>query len=221
MDSLSSEMWHAVTVATRRYEQRVRAEQADQTRRAILDAVARRLREAPTEPLSLDRVARLAGVARSTIYLVFGSRAGLFDAFAEDLWHRTGLASLTEAVADPDARRHLRGGITAACRMYEVDLEIYRVLHAMGRLDPDSVGGALTKMEQERAGGMEYLARRLSEDGALQDRITVEHAADVLWVLCSFEAFDQLRTNRGLSLDDAVETIVTTAERALCTPGPS
>jgi AcrR family transcriptional regulator len=215
---MSSELWHAVTVATRRYEQRVRAEQADQTKRAILDAVGRRLREAPTEPLSLDQVARLAGVARSTIYLVFGSRAGVFDAFAQDLWARTGLPALTKAVADPDARGHLRGGITAASRMYDGDLGIYRVLHAMGRLDPDSVGGALATMERERGGGMEFVARHLAEDGILADGITVDEATNVLWVLCSFEAFDLLRTDRGLSLDDAIETIVTSAERALCRP---
>ena len=76
----------------RKYEQQLRAESAEETRRRILDAVARRLREAPTEPVSLDQVAKLARVARSTIYLIFGSRAGLFDAFTEDLADRTGSA---------------------------------------------------------------------------------------------------------------------------------
>jgi hypothetical protein len=100
--------------------------------------------------------------------------------------------------------------------MYDVDLGIYRVLHAMGRLDPESVGGALATMERERAGGMDFLARHLAQDGVLADGITVEAATNVLWVLCSFEAFDLLRTDRGLSLEDTIETIVTSAERALC-----
>src|SRR5690242_4104184 len=103
------------SVSARRYEQRLRAETAEATRRRVLDAVASELRSAPTEPVSLDRVARRARVARSTIYLVFGSRAGLFDAFAEDLWARSGLADLTRAVEHPDAREHLRGGIRASC----------------------------------------------------------------------------------------------------------
>ena len=104
--------------ATRRYEQRLRAESAEDTRRRILDAVRQRLHEAPTEPLSLDQVARLAKVARSTIYVAFGTRAGLFDAFTEDLWRRAGLAELTEAVAHPDAHEHLRGGIRASVRKW-------------------------------------------------------------------------------------------------------
>ncbi|HWM72144.1 MAG TPA: TetR/AcrR family transcriptional regulator [Nocardioides sp.] len=203
-------------MATRKYEQRLRADAAERTRRRVLDTVAERLRKAPTEPLSLDQVAQQAGVARSTIYVVFGSRAGLLDAFAEDLWARTGLAELTAAVAAPDAREHLRGGIRAASRMLAADIEIYRVLHAMARLDPDSVGGAVDKMDEERRGGMRYLAKRLKEDGVLRDDVTEAQAADLLWMLTSFEAFDQLHTDRGMSVDGAAEVLATTAERTLC-----
>src|SRR5688500_5365748 len=106
------------TMATRKYEQRLRAETAEETRRRILETVYQRLRDAPTEPLSLDKVAQGARVARSTIYKVFGSRTGLLDAFADDLWARSGLGELTEAVAHDDVREHLRGGIAAASRMF-------------------------------------------------------------------------------------------------------
>ena len=157
----------------RKYEQQIRAETAEETRRRILDAVAQRLRDAPAEPLSLDEVAKLARVARSTIYLIFGSRAGLFEAFTEDLLARTGRGDLTKAVAHEDARRHMRDGIAAACRMYAQDLPVYRVLFSMNHVDPASVGGAVERMEKNRAGGMAYLARRLAEDSVLRDDVTV------------------------------------------------
>lgn len=203
-------------MATRRYEQALRADQAAETRRRILDAVAAQLRAAPTQPVSLDQVARRAQVSRSTIYVVFGSRSGLFDAFAADLWARTGLDELTRAVASPDARDHLSGGLRAASRMYAGDPDIYRVLFTMARLDPDSVGGAVSAVTAERRGGMVHLATRLREDGALRDDVTTETAVDLLWVLCSFEALDLLITDRGLSVDDAAALLATTAERALC-----
>jgi AcrR family transcriptional regulator len=202
----------------RKYEQQLRAESAEETRRRILDAVAQRLRDAPTEPLSLDQVAKLARVARSTIYLIFGSRAGLFDAFTQDLADRTGLARLTEAVANPDARKHLREGIAAGCKMYTEDLVVYRVLFSMNHLDPASAGGAVERMEQRRAGGMAYLAKRLAEDSVLRDDVTIEQAIDLLWVLCSFETFDALYTDRDKSLDEAVQLIAWTAEQSLCRP---
>jgi AcrR family transcriptional regulator len=202
-------------MTTRRYEQRLRAETAEQTRRRILAAVERCLRETPTEPVSLEKVARVAKVARSTIYQVFGSRAGLFDAFAEDLWVRTGLPELTRAVAHPDAREHLRGGFAAASRMFAADRDLYRVLFSMAQLDPESVGGAVSDVERERAGGLTHLARRLAEDGVLRDDVSVEAAIEVLWVLASFESFDLLFTGRGLAVERAVELLVTTAERTL------
>jgi AcrR family transcriptional regulator len=205
-------------VATRKYDQVLRAEAAQETRRRILEAVGRRLREVPTEQPSLEQVARLANVSRSTIYADFGSRAGLFDAFVVDLWERTGLGELGRAVASDDAREHLRQGITAASRMKGQDLAIYRVLHAMDRLDPESAGGAVRHMEQDRRAGMESLAAHLEQEGVLRDDLTAEQAADALWVLTSFESLDLLVTGRGLTVDEAIETLVTMAERTVVRP---
>jgi AcrR family transcriptional regulator len=202
---------------TRQYQQRLRADTTEQTRRRILDAVAGRLREAPAEPLSLDHVARLARVARSTIYLVFGSRAGLFDAFADDLIARTGMSALSAAVQHPDAREHLRGGIAAACQMYAADREIYRVLYSMGRLDPNSVGGTIDKMSAERAGGLAHVTRRLAQQALLREHLTIDEATDMLWAISSFETLDAL-CERGRSTDEAIDMIQRMAEDSLCRP---
>jgi AcrR family transcriptional regulator len=204
------------TVAKRKYEQKLRADAAEQTRRRILEAVADRLRTAPGEPVSMDKVAQAAGVARSTIYVVFDSRAGLFEAFVADLYERTGLTRLSAAVDVPDARRHLRGGLLAASQMFAADIEIYRALFAMSRINPDSVGGAVNNMEDGRRGGMEYLAKRLDEEGALRDDVTRERAIDVLWLISAFETFDLLYGGRGLSVEAIADVLATTAERALC-----
>jgi AcrR family transcriptional regulator len=203
-------------MATRKYEQRLRAEHSEETRRRILDAVAQLVRGSPTEPISLDAVAHEAKVARSTIYLIFGSRAGLFDAFAEDLMVRSGMAELTEAVAHPDAREHLRGGMRAGMHMMAKEPDLFRVLYSMARLDPDAVGAAIRKRESGRTGGMRHLARRLAEDGVLRDDVSVKQAADMLWVLTSFEAFDLLHAGRGLSVDKTIATLTAMAERAVC-----
>src|SRR5690349_21163419 len=151
---MSSEMSTMAGMARRKYQQRLRAEHADATRRRILVALEERLREAPTEPVSLDDVARRAGVARTTIYLVFGSRAGLFDALARQLWDRAGLPELTAAVAHPDALEHLRGGLRTSTEMYAAIRDVAATLFSMAALDPDSVGGAMARLEERRWGGM-------------------------------------------------------------------
>src|SRR3954451_24670328 len=133
-------------MVTRRYEQRLRAQAAEQTRRRVLDALDDQLRAAPAE-----RVGPAAGVARSTVYAIFGSRAGLFDAFAADVMERGGVQRLLDAVADPDPLVHLRGGIRAGVLTFAAQREILRALVSMAALDPDAVGGAIQRQEERRA----------------------------------------------------------------------
>jgi AcrR family transcriptional regulator len=203
-------------VASRKYEQRLRAESAEATRRRILDALEQRLREAPTEPVSMDEIAKRAAVARTTVYLIFGSRAGLFDALATELWSRAGLANLTQAVAHPDAREHLRGGLRAGVEIFVALRDVAVALFSMSALDPESVGGAMVRLEERRWGGMEYLAQRLDEQGQLRADVTAAEAADVLWVLASFASFDALYTGRRMNADEVARTLIEMAERTLC-----
>jgi AcrR family transcriptional regulator len=208
---------YAVTVPTRRYEQRLRAQTAKETRRRVLDAVYEQLREAPAQPVSVDRIARTAGVARSTVYVIFGSRAGLFDAFAADLLERGGFRRVIDAVADPDPRVTLRDGITGGVHTFAAHRDVFRALVSMAELDPDAVGGAMQRSEQRRAQGMMQLARRLARRGLLREGLTAKRAADRLWVLTSFDGFDLLYSGRGLSADEVARVLVDIGEHSVLT----
>ncbi len=203
----------------RRYEQRRRAESAEETKRRILAAAQERLRKAPTESLSVDAIAQAAGVARSTIYLVFGSRAGLFEALFADLLMRSEWERLLQAVAHPDARHHLRNGVRAGLEMFIADHDLIRTLLSMSHLDPAAVGGVVEWWEAERAGGIEYLARRLGEQGHLRPDITVEEAAHVLWVLTSFDSFDLLFTGRSRTPAQIADTFLATLRQTVLARG--
>jgi len=203
-------------MGTRKYEQRLRAEAAEETRRRILDAVYERLRAAPTQRVSVEQVARAARVARSTVYLIFGSRTGLFDAVARDLMERGGFERVITAVARPDAREHLRGGIQASCEYFAAYRDVHRVLFSMATLDPEATAGSVQRSEANRAGGMAYLARRLAGQDLLRPDLTVDDAAHILFVITSFDAFDQLYTGRGLSAGEVARLLVATAEHAVC-----
>ncbi|MBO0805823.1 MAG: TetR/AcrR family transcriptional regulator [Nocardiopsaceae bacterium] len=203
-------------MTTRKYEQRLRAESAEETRRRILDAVCQRLRAAPADPVSIDQVARMARVSRSTIYQAFGSRAGLFSALGADLLDRGGFGSMLQAAAHPDAREGLRGGIRGVVGMYAANRDVLRALNSMAQLDAAAVGGAVQKMDQGRASGMAAQARRLDEQGFLRADVTVDTATDLLFMLTSFDSFDLLCTGRGLPASKAAELLAMAAERSLC-----
>jgi AcrR family transcriptional regulator len=198
------------------YEQKARAESAADTRRRILEAVYDCLREEPSTPPSGGEIAGRAGVARSTVYLVFGSRAGLFDAFAEELWQRSGMPNLREAVNVPDAREGVRGGIRAGVDIWAADRDVFNALFAMTKLDPDAVGGAVERMEGRRAEGMAWASRRLARQKQLRRGVGAATAAHVLWLVASFEAFDLLYTGRGLSAQETGRILADTFENAVC-----
>ena len=205
-----------LVVATRKYEQRLRAEEAEQTRRRILDALQERLRQAPAEPASVDQIARMARVSRSTVYLTFGSRAGLFCALGADIADRGGFDAVLDAAAHPDAIESLRSGIRAIVAMYAGQRDILRAIYSMAQLDAEAVGGSVQALDQGRAIGMASRARRLAEQEALRPDVTEAEAAHLLWLLTSFDAFDVLYTGRSLPAGQVAVALITTAERTLC-----
>lgn len=66
--------------ASRRYTMRARAQSAARTRERIIDAVANAAATQPLATITLEHIARVAGVSVQTILRQFGSRAELFDA---------------------------------------------------------------------------------------------------------------------------------------------
>jgi AcrR family transcriptional regulator len=158
----------------------------------------------------------MARVARPTVYLAFGSRAGLFDAVGADLLQRGGFERMLQAAAHRHAREGLRGGIRGVVEMYAAHRDVLRVLHSMALLDAAAVGGAVQRMEQGRSSGMAHLAQRLADQGTLRPDVTADQATDLLWLLTSFDSFDLLYTGRALSVDKVAKTLITTAEHSLC-----
>jgi AcrR family transcriptional regulator len=199
----------------RAYTQRLRAQAADENRQRILDALYERLREEPARPITVDEVARRARVARSTIYLVFGSRSGLFDALTEHVLSGVGYRRIVEAVRRPDAREALSRALAGGVDQYAAHHEVLRILHAMAKLDPEGVGQAIARADDERTRGIARVAARLAEQGALRPGVTVDRAQEVIWLLSGFDAYDALATGRGLPPEAVAGVLVDTAESAL------
>ncbi len=206
----------------RRYLQRARATSAEETRRRVLDAARASLERGLLGALKVEEVAREAHVSRSTVYLLFGSRAGLFRALAYQLREEAGFERLIEANRLPDALEALRRSQRESIGMYAVHPELARALFTLAAIDPDAVD-AVAALEDGRRPGMRRLARRLSRQGYLRPGISIDEAAELLTVATSFEAFDQLYGGSGLPVEVVADRLVALAERSVCRadlPGP-
>jgi len=201
----------------RQYVQRVRAEAADATRRRILDAARATLERGPSGALRVEEVARSAGVSRSTVYLLYGSRAGLFDALARHLRLEAGFDELIREFRRPDALEAMRGSQRAAVRMYAKMPELARAMFTLAAVDPDAVA-AIRAIEDGRRPGQADIARRLAEQGYLRDGVDIDEATDILTVITSFQAFDELFSGSGLPAEVVADRLVAMTERSICRP---
>jgi AcrR family transcriptional regulator len=198
----------------RRYVQRRRAESAQQTRERILEAARNSLRSGPLGAVKVDEIAREAGVARSTVYVLFGSRAGLFDALAVDLLERAGFDRIATSFRLPDAREALMASLRAEAEVYAVEPDLTRSILTLATIDPDAAA-AVRRFEHGRWPGMVALARRLDRQGHLRAGVGRTEASHILWVLTSFATFDQLFGERGLTAAATADRLQSIAERAL------
>jgi AcrR family transcriptional regulator len=202
------------SIPKRSYQQKARAEAAAETRRRIIDVTREQLARAPLENVGLPEIAAAAGVARSTVYTIFGSREGLMVAVAEDLLDRGGFARIGMALRGPDVVQAFETSIDVAMEMYSQEHAVSQALLSLSAVDRDA-SSAAARLNSGRRGGMQKLAERMRDQGVLRDDVTVDEAADILWIITSFETFEQLYRGRGLTPKQVGERLMAITRRTL------
>lgn len=191
------------TSTTRTYRLARRAQGIADTRQRIVQAARRLLLGAGPQALSVEAIASGAEVARTTVFQQFGSKAAVLRELAQDISARSGLGRLfspadAEADAESDALRGLRATLDGACRAWAAEREVFRSLRALAALDPE-LREAMDQgaREEERRRHMEALAHMLQRQQRLRTGVTRRCAAELLFLLTSFETFDTLYAARG------------------------
>jgi len=202
------------SIPRRSYNQKARAENAAETRRRIIEATRDLLARAPLENVSLPAIAAEAEVARSTVYAIFGSREGLMVAVAEDLLERGGFARIGQALRGPDVVRAFETSMDVAMELYSQEHEVSWALLSLAAVDRDA-SSAAARLNFGRRDGMRKIAQRMHDQGVLRDDVTVDEAADVLWLITSFETFGQLYRDRSLTPKQVGERLMAITRRTL------
>jgi AcrR family transcriptional regulator len=198
----------------RSYNQKARAESAQETRRRIIDVTRDLLTRAPLENVSLPAIAQAAEVARSTVYAIFGSREGLMVAVAEDLLDRGGFVRIGQALRGPDVVRAFEISMDVAMELYSQEHAVSQALLSLSAVDRDA-SSAAARLNFGRREGMRKLAERMHAQGVLRDDVTAEEAADFLWLITSFETFEQLYRGRSQTPKQVGERLMAITRRTL------
>lgn len=183
-------------MAPRKYDLGRRRAAAEQTQQRILHAVRALVaaRETP-EAVTMESVARKAGVARMTVYYQFQSRSGLLEALADDLAAKGGMANLAGAFMEPDPAKAVRRFIRTFVEFWASDRIVLRRLRALGILFP-VLSQRIRGRDAWRREGARNLLGKLGVPERASGGPSAEEAADLLSALSSFETFDALCEGR-------------------------
>ena len=197
-------------MSPRPYRSSRRTVTAERTRARLLKAASAML--AAPDGISLDAVAKRAGVTRLTVYNQFGSRRALLEAVFDDVAERGGLHRIREAMAKTDPKVALQQIVLIFCDFWSIHRGALWRLHAASATDPE-FGESLRARNQRRRHLLSVLVDRMIEGGAKRPEVAIE-LIDVLFALTSVSFFWEL-TAGGRKTDAACRLIQALAADAL------
>ncbi len=185
----------------RRYDSARRAEQARQTRAAIIEAAQRLFLCDGYAATTIVAVAAEARVSVETIYKAFGGKPGLVRAICDAALTGGGpVPAETRSdqlqLHEPDPRRIIRGWGDLTVEIAPRIAPIMLLVRAASAADPE-MASLLAEIDAARLRRMTVNATNLAAAGHLRDDITVEHAGEVMWTYSSPELYELLVVKRG------------------------
>jgi AcrR family transcriptional regulator len=177
-------------MSPRPYDLGRRREAIDETRVKVL-AAARELLVAPDgyARFTIDNVARIAGVARMTVYYRFKSKAGLLEALCDTLAMQSGMAGMmAEVFRHTQAQPALARFLLVLGHFYGTDRLLMRRLHGLSALDPE-FEQVLSARNERRREGLRLLLKWCYSD---RPEGWVEAKAALLHAITAFTVYDSL-----------------------------
>jgi AcrR family transcriptional regulator len=196
------------------YHSPLRARQAAETRRAILESAVTLFRDRGWAATTLPMVAAEAGTAVDTIYSAFGSKSGLLLA-AIDL-AIAGDDDPTPMIDRPELAEfgqgstleRLRTGVHFTIGVYERSVPILKALQEAAASD-EAARGRLSRYDTDRRNvivvGMELIVGHPAS----------EELIDAIWALVSPDVVTMLTERRGWSIDDVETWLVAMCSAAI------
>jgi AcrR family transcriptional regulator len=199
----------------RRYRSARRAEAAGDTRARILDAALRLFVEKGYAKVTVNDIAREAGVAVPTVYTSAGGKtailATIIDEAVRDPVVDATLAAVREAGEPHEVINILANGTRVDNERYHDIIQVNRTASVVDENAKD----ILQRSNRAYREALAEAVPRLRELGALQTSFTDERATDLLWFYFGHQSWHTLVAELGWTWDEAEEWLRERAATAL------
>lgn len=191
-----------------------RAEYAESTRRAIVDAARDLFSRRGYTATRVDDIAAAARVSPATVYTA-GGKQGLLHTLVE-AWTAAPIVEATyQAIAGASDQHDVLRILASAVREMRGEWsDVMKIVIATAPLD-DAAAAALSLATERYRAGMVVAARRLADFAALKTGLSVDDAVDILWFHFGYSGFFTLVDDNGWTLDRAEGWLRERAEAAL------
>jgi AcrR family transcriptional regulator len=211
----------AERVKTRRYDSRLRREQAAATRREILEAAQGLFETRGYAATTMAAIAEEAGVSLKTVYLAFETKSGLL----RSLWHLLlrgdqddvpvgERAWYREVLEEPDPERQLRLNARNSRAVKSRMGSLLDVLRSAAAVDPE-IKALWDRMQTEFHENQRVIVELLHAKHALKPELDVDRATDILWTLNHPGVWQLLTVERGWTPEEYERWFADTASAQL------
>ena len=173
----------------RPYSSHERQRTVDAGRDRIIAAALELLKGGGVAAVSLDDVAKRAGITRMTVYNQFGSKAGLLEELFDQLVTRGAFSEMPAIFTEKDPGVAFDAFVAVFGRFYTENRPVMARLRAAAGSDPD-LDTAMRKRNERRKRGIETLVQRLGKEH--QPSVPAAELVTTLDVLLSFNTFDMI-----------------------------
>lgn len=187
----------------KRYQSKLRTEQARQTRLRILDAAQSLFTSRGYGAATVDGIASEAGVASDTVYATFGSKRGILHSLMDI---RVGGDDRDVAVIDREEPQGVRTERDQERQLERFARDIAPIIERARPVDDIMRGAAAvdlevaalrTDLQEQRHANMRMLVGWVAANGPLREGLDEEDATTIVWTLTSPEVHRLLRAERG------------------------
>lgn len=207
--------------AKRKYDSSHRKAQSLETQLQIVEVARRLFIERGYSGTSIESLAKEAGVAPETIYVLFGSKVAVLSRVVDVNIVGDGepipllvRSQIREVEFEKDQRRQIQMFASRIRMIMPRVAPLFEVMRGASKTEPE-ISKILKNYLEGRLQGMGYFIDCLLANGPLRNNLSKLTAVETLWTMTSAEVYNLLTVDRGWSDEEYESWLASTLTRLL------